>query len=222
VQFVYHENSSDELLTLDGEFYNYLIKVRRHNINETIWFRNMKDDFLYEYKIESISKRDAKLLLVNSVEKKVEATQESHLAWCVVDTKTIEKTLPFLNELGIKKLSFVYADYSQKNFKLNFEKYNKILINSSQQSGRSSLMELKLFKSVDEFLKIYPKSYMFNFSQNTVDEQTDIQTIIIGCEGGFSKREIALFESSKIVGIKTNLILRSETAVTLVGSKLLV
>ncbi|MFA7083226.1 MAG: 16S rRNA (uracil(1498)-N(3))-methyltransferase [Arcobacteraceae bacterium] len=222
MQFVYHENSSDELLTLDGEFYNYLIKVRRHNINETIWFRNMKDDFLYEYKIESISKRDAKLLLVNSVEKKVEATQESHLAWCVVDTKTIEKTLPFLNELGIKKLSFVYADYSQKNFKLNFEKYNKILINSSQQSGRSSLMELKLFKSVDEFLKIYPKSYMFNFSQNTVDEQTDIQTIIIGCEGGFSKREIALFESSKIVGIKTNLILRSETAVTLVGSKLLV
>jgi 16S rRNA (uracil1498-N3)-methyltransferase len=63
---------------------------------------------------------------------------------------------------------------------------------------------------------------MFNFSETSIDTPTEIQTIIIGCEGGFSKREVELFDSKKIVGVNSHLILRSETAITLVASKLLV
>jgi 16S rRNA (uracil1498-N3)-methyltransferase len=222
MQFVYHEQSGNSVLSIEDELYKYLIKVRRHNSQESIFFRNLKENNLYEYKIESISKKSALLNLVHQEVNAVENEQNIHLAWCVVDTKTIEKELPALNELGVKKISFVYGDYSQKNFKLNFEKYTKILINSCQQCGRSSLMEFEVFKSVDEFLNAYPKSFMFNFSQTLLDENLGIQTIIIGCEGGFSKREIELFEASKIVGVKSQLILRSETAVTVVASKLLV
>lgn len=223
MQFVYHEQSGSSLLNIEDELYKYLIKVRRHNVNDSIYFRNLTDQKLYEYKIESISKKNALLNLVNDEIKSVENSQNIHLGWCVVDTKTIEKELPYLNELGVKKISFIYADYSQKNFKLNFEKYTKILINSSQQCGRSSLIEFELFKSMDEFLKAYPNSYMFNFSQKCLDSCiNDVQTIVVGCEGGFSKREIELFEDSKVVGVKSQLILRSETAVTVVCSKLLI
>ncbi|XPV54809.1 MAG: hypothetical protein ACNI3H_07545 [Halarcobacter ebronensis] len=55
------------------------------------------------------------------------------MAWCIVDPKTIEKELPYLNELGVRKITFISCDYSQKNFKLNFEKLEKILVNSSSQ-----------------------------------------------------------------------------------------
>lgn len=223
MQFVYHEQSGSSSLNIEDELYKYLIKVRRHNINESIYFRNLLDTKQYEYKIESIAKKSALLTLVNEEINCIENPQNIHLGWCVVDTKTIEKELPYLNELGVKKISFIYADYSQKNFKLNFEKYTKILINSSQQCGRSSLIELEVFKSMDDFLKAYPNSYMFNFSQKYLDSCTDdIQTIVVGCEGGFSKREIELFEASKVVGVKSQLILRSETAVTVVCSKLLI
>ena len=222
MQFVYHEQSGNSVLHIEDELYKYLIKVRRHTLQESIFFRNLKENNLYEYKIESISKKSALLHLVHQETQRKENDQNIHLAWCVVDTKTIEKELPSLNELGVKKISFVYADYSQKNFKLNFEKYTKILINSCQQCGRSSLMEFEVFKSVDEFLKTYPKSFMFNFSSTHLEANLGIQTIIIGCEGGFSKREVELFDASKIVGVKSNLILRSETAVTVVASKLLV
>jgi 16S rRNA (uracil1498-N3)-methyltransferase len=222
MQFVYHEQSGNSVLSIEDELYKYLIKVRRHNSQESIFFRNLKENNLYEYKIESISKKSALLNLVHQEVNTVENEQNIHLAWCVVDTKTIEKELPALNELGVKKISFVYGDYSQKNFKLNFEKYTKILINSCQQCGRSSLIEFEVFKSVDEFLKTYPKSFMFNFSSTYLEANLGIQTIIIGCEGGFSKREVELFDASKIVGVKSNLILRSETAVTVVASKLLV
>lgn len=222
MQFVYHEQSGNSVLHIEDELYKYLIKVRRHTLQESIFFRNLKENNLYEYKIESISKKSALLHLVHQETQRKENDQNIHLAWCVVDTKTIEKELPSLNELGVKKISFVYADYSQKNFKLNFEKYTKILINSCQQCGRSSLIEFEVFKSVDEFLKTYPKSFMFNFSSTYLEANLGIQTIIIGCEGGFSKREVELFDASKIVGVKSNLILRSETAVTVVASKLLV
>jgi 16S rRNA (uracil1498-N3)-methyltransferase len=222
MQFVYHEQSGNSVLHIEDELYKYLIKVRRHNTQETIFFRNLKENNVYEYKIESISKKSALLNLVNQEVNAVENEQNIHLAWCMVDTKTIEKELPYLNELGVKKISFVYADYSQKNFKLNFDKYTKILINSCQQCGRSSLMEFEVFNSVDEFLNAYPKSFMFNFSQTPIVSDLGVETIIVGCEGGFSKREVELFEASKIVGVNTNLILRSETAVTVVASKLLV
>jgi len=222
MQFVYHEQSGNSVLIIEDELYKYLIKVRRHNSQESIFFRNLKENNLYEYKIESISKKSALLNLVHQEVNAVENEQNIHLAWCVVDTKTIEKELPALNELGVKKISFVYGDYSQKNFKLNFDKYTKILINSCQQCGRSSLMEFEVFKSVDEFLKVYPKSFMLNFSPTPLETNLGIQTIIVGCEGGFSKREVELFDASKIVGVKSNLILRSETAVTVVASKLLV
>ena len=222
MQFVYHENAGQTLLSIEEELYKYLIKVRRHNINDVIGFRNLKESNLYEYQVESISKKNALLTLIKTQECVVEAKQTIHLAWCVVDPKTIEKELPYLNELGVQKLSFVYADYSQKNFKLNFEKYTKILINSCQQCGRSSLMQFEVFNSIDEYLKVYPQTYMFNFSQKSIEDSLPIQSIIIGCEGGFSKREIGLFDDSKIVGVNSNLILRSETAITLVASKLLI
>lgn len=222
MQFVYHEEAGKPVLTIEDELYKYLIKVRRHNTNETVYFRNLTNHFLYEYKIESVSKKNAMLVLVGEEERIIIGKHNSHLAWCVVDPKTIEKQLPYLNELGVTKLSFVYADYSQKNFQLNLDKYTRILINSSQQCGRSSLIQFDVFKSVDEFLKTYPASYMFNFSPTVLDEHLDIQTIIIGCEGGFSKREVELFDSKKVVGVNSDLILRSETAITLVASKLLV
>jgi 16S rRNA (uracil1498-N3)-methyltransferase len=222
MQFVYHENAGQTLFSIEEELYKYLIKVRRHTLNDVIGFRNLKDSNVYEYQIESISKKNALLTLIKTQECVVESKQTIHLAWCVFDTKTIEKELPYLNELGVQKLSFVYADYSQKNFKLNFEKYTKILINSCQQCGRSSLMQFEVFNSVDEYVKEYPQSFMFNFAQRTIEASLPIQSMIIGCEGGFSKREVGLFDVSKIVGVNSNLILRSETAITVVAAKLIV
>lgn len=222
MQFVYSEQAGESTLNIENELFKYLFKVRRHQLQDIIEVRNLKDDTLYSYEVQNITKKEATLLLQKSEEKPVSATKKLHLGWCVVDTKTIEKQLPYLNELGVHSIAFIYADYSQKNFKLNLDKYEKILINSSQQCGRSSLMQFEVFKSLDEYLKNYPNAYMFNFSQQHVDEINSIEDIVVGCEGGFSQREINLFNEKQIVGIDSNLILRSETAVTTLAAKLIV
>jgi len=222
MQFVYDKSSKNEILEIVDENYNYIIKARRHKIDDEIYFRNLEDDFIYLYKIVEINKKSATLTLVNSEKKVIENSRKLHLVWCVVDPKTVEKSISSLNEIGVDKITFVYSDFSQKNFKINIEKLNKILINSSSQCGRSSIIKLEISKTLDSFLTQNPKSYILDFSNNFIDDKKDeIDTLVIGCEGGFSKREKGNFNKDFVVGFNSNLILRSETAIVSATSKIL-
>jgi len=144
-----------------------------------------------------------------------------HVGWCIIDPKSIEKLLPMLNEIGVEKITFIYCDRSQKQFKPDLIRLEKILINSSQQSGRSTLMVLDFKESLEVFLDHYPEASLLHFSDKHIDVQNDIETIVVGCEGGLSAKEIMLFNSDKVVGLDTPMILRSESAVSVAASKLL-
>ncbi len=222
MQFTFHKNSGEQSLVIEAELHKYLFKVRRHSIEDNLYFRNLEDKNIYEYKIENIDRRKTTLELVSSKELIVEPKKELHIGWCIIDTKSIEKVIASLNEIGCTKVTFILCEYSQKQYKINFEKLEKLLINSSQQSGRSSIIELDSCNSFDEFIENYPDSYMFNFSSNNISsKKDDIKTIVLGCEGGFSQGEIDKFPKEKIVGIDSNLILRSETAILTISSKVL-
>jgi len=222
MQFTYDEFCGGNILEIKDEVYNYLIKARRHKIDDEIYFRNLKDENIYLYKIVLIDKKKAVLNLIFS-EKKVLINQKKlHLGWCVIDPKTIEKYIPSLNELGVDKITFIYSDFSQKNFKINIEKLEKILINSSSQCGRSDIIKLDVCKNLDEFLKNNKNIYFLDFSNKLIDEKKDeIKTLVIGCEGGFSKNEREKFNIDYIVGFESNLILRSETAIIAATSKMI-
>lgn len=223
MQFTYDENCGKDVLFVENEVYRYLFKARRHKIGDKIPFRNLKDSKLYLYEVINIDRRKASLNLVSSEEKIVENKRVLHLVWCMVEPKTVEKSITSLNEMGLKKITFIQCEYSQKNFKQNFEKLEKILINSSSQCGRSSIIELDTCDSLELFLKKTPNSYILDFSDTSIDEKKDnIETIILGCEGGFSQTERDIFDKSKIVGFNSSLILRSESAATAIASKILI
>ena len=222
MQFIYDKNAKNELLKIEDENYNYIVKARRHKIDDILDFRNLEDDFLYSYKISQIDKKSLFLNLLKKEEKIIENSKKIHLAWCVVDPKTIYENIASLNELGVDKITFVYSDFSQKNFKINFEKLEKILINSSSQCGRSSIIKLDICKNIDTFIKDNPDTYFLDFSQTSIDSKVlDIKTLMIGTEGGFSKRERELFNKNFIVGFSSNLILKSQTAIISATSKII-
>lgn len=223
MQFTFHKESGSQFLEIDGDVYKYLFKARRHKINEKIYFRNLNDNILYLYNVNIIDRRKAICELISSEEKIIENSKKLHLAWCVLDPKTIEKSISSLNELGVDKITFIYCEFSQKNFKINFEKLEKILINSSSQCGRSSIIKLDTCETLDSFLNIYPNSYLLDFSNEYIDSKKDnIDTIVIGCEGGFSELERKKFNDNRVVGFDSNLILRSETATISAASKILI
>ena len=222
MQFTYDESCGTNILEIKEEVYNYLIKARRHKIDDEIYFRNLKDDNIYLYKIDLIDKKKAILTLVSSEEKIILSQEKLHLGWSVVDPKTIEKYISSLNEMGVEKITFIYSDFSQKNFKINIEKLEKILINSSCQCGRSNIIKLDVCKNIETFIKENDDVYFLDFSNTSIDEKSDvIKTLVIGCEGGFSNREREIFNKDNIVGFNSNLILRSETAIISACSKIL-
>ena len=222
MQFTYHENAGETTLKIDGDLHKYLFKIRRQDKSENLYFRNLDDSYIYEYEVITVSRRDTVLNLISKQEKIIQSKRKLHIAWCIIDPKEIEKVIPNLNELGVYKITFITCKYTQKKYKINFEKLDKLLKNSSSQCGRSNIIELDTCSSLDEFLKKYPDTYMFNFSSNNInDSKEDINTIVIGCEGGFSDEEITKIDQNKIVGCNVNTILKSQTAVISVSSIIL-
>ncbi len=219
--YLYHKEASKPQLTLTGDEHRYIFKVRRHKVDDTLYLRNLEDGLLYRYIISTIDKRNVILELQESQELEIKAKRSLHIGWCIIDPKSIEKMITSLNEMGVEKITFIYCKRSQKSFKIDFKRLQKILINSSQQSGRSEMMKLEMAEDLESFLAENPQSMILNFSQNKIESQSNIGTIVIGCEGGFHEDEVALFDADKIIGLDTPLVLKSESAACVVTSKLL-
>jgi len=213
MQFLYHPDSGLSKIKIEGESYKYIFKVRRHKEGEHIALRNLKDQFIYFYKIERVTRREADLLFLKKEEKVVSPKNSKHIGWCIIDPKVVEKTLPMLNELGVEKISFIYCDRSQKNFKLDFDRLNRILINSSQQCGRSQLMKFEIFDNIKSYFEEYPESAILDFGGKAIECKDRVKSILVGCEGGFSNIERELFKNRPVFTLNTPLILRSESAV---------
>ncbi|MDX1808471.1 MAG: 16S rRNA (uracil(1498)-N(3))-methyltransferase [Sulfurospirillaceae bacterium] len=221
MQFIYHIEAQKTTLSLDAKEYAHVLKVRRSKVGDELFFRNMSDDVLYKYKIIDINKKFASLDLIGEEHLKIEAARYLHVGWCVVDPKIIEKTIPYLNELGVAKISFVYCEFSQKNFKIDLNRIERILINSSQQCGRSKMMEIEIVDSLKDYFMLYPKSKMIDFSENKLQKENDLSSFLIGCEGGFSNVERNLFAHIDKIGLQTPMVLRSETALISICSLVL-
>ena len=217
MQFLYYPETSNNII-LKGDVHKYLFKVRRIKKDEIVKIRNLKDDYLYFYKIEAINKKEAFLKLTDKKLSPNKPNKFFHLAWCIIDPKNIEKTLPTLNEIGVSKISFIYCDFSQKNFKIKLDRIEKILINSNQQCGRSDLMDIEILDSSDEFFEKYPDFIALDFDGEEIKCKEYDKIFLIGPEGGFSEREREKFkEKAKLKGF----ILRSESAACSISAKIL-
>lgn len=216
MKFLYDKSAGNANLELTNEPFLHL-KARRVQVGERISVRNLIDEKDYIYEILSFNRRSANLGLVFA-SKISPKNYDLTLGWAVVDPKIIEKTLPFLNELGVGKIAFVYTKFSQANFRLDIAKFERICALSCEQCGRGKLMEFEIYKSLDEFLKIYDNAAALNFGGENLQNHKD-QTLIIGPEGGFSSDELAKFKRK--FGLNTPNILRSQTAIIVAASKIL-
>ncbi|MDM5272274.1 16S rRNA (uracil(1498)-N(3))-methyltransferase [Sulfurovum sp. zt1-1] len=219
--YLYNTLAGQPSLILEGDDHRYIFKVRRHKVDDILYLRNLEDGLIHRYLITQMDKRNATLILQESKILEVKAKHDLHIGWCMIDPKSVEKVLPSLNEMGVAKITFIYCDRSQKSFKPDFKRWEKILLNSSQQSGRSEMMQFDISENLKAFIAENPQSYLLNFSEHTLSSGMTIDTIVIGCEGGLTEKEVALFAQERVVGFDTPLVLKSESAACAVASKIL-
>lgn len=216
MKFLYDIKAGQEHIKIENESFNHL-KARRAKTGDRIELSNLKDGKIYLYEIIEFSRKCAKLELVfTSFNEQIK--YDFSIAWAVVDPKTIEKTLPFLNELGVGKIIFVYTKFSQRNFKLDLTKFERICALSCEQCGRESMMKFEIYQNLNDFLDAYKNVALINFSTNGLDNYSD-ELLFVGPEGGFSSDEIQKF--TKSYGLGTKNILKSQTAITATTAKIL-
>jgi len=83
------------------------------------------------------------------------------------------------------------------------------------------MMQLEMAESLEAFTAENPQSYLLNFSEDTLTSEISIDTIVVGCEGGMTEDEVALFAPERVIGFDTPLVLKSESAVCAVAAKIL-
>ncbi|MEA1983322.1 MAG: 16S rRNA (uracil(1498)-N(3))-methyltransferase [Campylobacterota bacterium] len=220
--YIFDDKAGSPELILKGESHKYLIKVRRHSIGDELAFRN-RDDIktVHTYKVDALEPRSAILSLVSSKSLEVKSENELHIAWCVIDPKSVEKVLPSLCEIGVSKISFIFCERSQKNFKVDFKRYERIVEASMQQSGRTSLMAFDSYKNIETFIEEFPDTKVFDFCDNILKGDSSFKKVLIGCEGGFSQNEKEFLKSQEVFRLNSAMVLRSESAVMAVASKIL-
>jgi 16S rRNA (uracil1498-N3)-methyltransferase len=220
MQYLYHENANEQKITISGENHKYLFKVRRFEVGKIIDLRNLVDDTLYSYKIEDIGKKEATLDLVEAKKDLNTKSKSVHLLWCIIDPKVIYTTLPMLNQIGVEKITFLYCQRSQKSFKIDLNRAKRILINSSQQCGRVTLMDLEILDGLKSAIESYDEFDVMDFGGDL--EWGEVSRVLIGCEGGFSSDEKKILKKHRKIGLKTSNIVKSETATLIFSTKTLI
>lgn len=174
------------------------------------------DGYDYVSEIVSIGKSEVVLHVTRQGENTWKPITKLTLAVSMIKKDNFEWIVQKATELGVSGIIPLIAERSEKKG-WNKERAEKILIEACEQSGRSDVPALGEFTTLSEFLDGEKrKVVVFHTDGETFEpkEKTGESIVaLIGPEGGWSEKEIALFHNigCSIVKLPTP-ILRAETA----------
>lgn len=229
MQRFYYPNLQNEksiIIKHDNEIFHQLTKVLRSKLWEKIvlfdW--NNYTDLVYE--IENIDKRSISIKLTEKIEKKCYTKIKLHLYQALPNKQEkIEFIIQKWVEVWYSSFIFFKSDRSQ-NLKINdnkIERFKKIIIEATEQSGRNLIPEIKFIEKI-ELNKIRWNIIYFHTNNSNAKKLSDIKinewniNIFVWPEWGFSENETQNFQKNNL--IKVNLwdyILRTETTWIVVG-----
>lgn len=190
--------------------------------DKIILFDNSGYDFVSE--IDTYNKDSVSLKVIEKNKNQILPVREIFLFVSIVKKDTFEWISEKATELGVSQIIPIISERSEKK-NLNFERLNKIIIEASEQSGRGTLPTIGEILDIGSVIQKYShiKSLAWHPSAEKFVSQdvSDISGIYIGPEGGWSPRELELFEKHKILVRSLGpQILRTETAVIATISRL--
>ncbi len=208
---------NDDIFTCPDEITHRITNVLRIGNNEDIIIFNSNRE---QYLCSIIkNKKELTLHLKNKISNKKKNNKNINIAVSVVSMNIMDLIIQKCVELGVKSFFPVYTKRSQyKDVNKKINHWEKIVIHSSEQSGRYDLMTINKPSTLETYIndnssgpRYALHQYGENFNQK--DFIKDDITMFIGPEGGFDDKEINIFTINewKIKKISEN-ILRTETA----------
>lgn len=210
---------STETFSFDKEESKHIIKVLRKKDTDILFVTNGLG-FLFKTEITLASDSKCTVQII-SFEKKEESKFKLHLA--VAPTKMNDRFEWFLEkatEIGIHEITPIICDRSERKV-INAERFDKIILSAMKQSNELFLPKLNNAVTFKEFIKQQNKGLQLIAHCEETDKKTlksvlkpnENVTLLIGPEGDFSEKEIALALENNYIPVSLgNTRLRTETA----------
>jgi 16S rRNA (uracil1498-N3)-methyltransferase len=212
-------NETTESFTFDREESKHIIKVLRKKDGDILFVTN---GLGYLFKTEITLASDSKCTVqMVSFEKSTPSNFKLHLA--VAPTKMNDRYEWFLEkatEIGIQEITPIICDRSERKV-INTDRFEKIILSAMKQSNELYLPKLNPAISFKEFIRQQNEGLQLiahceetdkKTLKSVVQPNTNI-TVLIGPEGDFSEKEIALALEQKYIPVSLgNTRLRTETA----------
>ncbi|WP_268846474.1 16S rRNA (uracil(1498)-N(3))-methyltransferase [Flavobacterium aestivum] len=210
---------STESFSFDKEESKHIIKVLRKKDSDILFVTNgLGLLFKTEITLASDNKCTVQVL---SIEKTELPKYKLHLV--VAPTKMNDRYEWFLEkatEIGIHEITPIICDRSERKV-INAERYDKIILSAMKQCNQLHLPILNPAVSFKEFIKNKNEGMQLIAHCEETDKKTlksvlkpnENYTILIGPEGDFSEKEIALALENNYIPVSLgNTRLRTETA----------
>lgn len=212
-------DESTESFSFDKEESRHIIKVLRKKDSDILHVTNGLG-LLFETEITLASDNKC-IVQVLSIKKSPEPKFHLHLA--VAPTKMNDRFEWFLEkatEIGIQEITPIICDRSERKV-INLERFEKIILSAMKQSNETYLPKLNEAISFKEFVKQQNKGLQLIAHCEETDKKSlkdilkpnESVTMLIGPEGDFSEKEIALALENNYQPVTLgNTRLRTETA----------
>jgi 16S rRNA (uracil1498-N3)-methyltransferase len=224
--FIKQEIGESTKISIDDDaLLNQWRNVLRLNTGSSvILFDN--SGFEYTAQFMELTYLKAELVITEKRKNKFSPKKEVFLFQSLIKSDKFEWILEKGTELGVMHFKPVLSQRSVAK-KINLERAQKILTESSEQSGRAILPTIDELVSLEKSLINLPASgIVFDPSgspfQNSSTLVPKSVSVFVGPEGGFTDQELQMFKSRNIpiVSLGTQ-ILRAETASVAIASVLL-
>lgn len=215
----------ETLITSDALLHQWRKVFRFTPGNTIIIFDN--SGYEYTASIEYINDKEAKLIITDEKKSSIEPKREIVLFASLVKKDTFEWILEKGTELGVSRFIPIISDRSEKKG-LNVSRAEKIIIEASEQSGRSKIPQLDSIVKLEEALNEHSSLASVAFDPHGSHYDAEFRNammplgVYIGPEGGWSPRELEMFSEKNIPILSVGeFTLRAETAALAILSTLL-
>ena len=212
-------NESTENFSFDKEESKHIIKVLRKKDTDILFVTNgLGYVFETEITLASDNKCTVKIISFEQV-----AASKFHLHLAVAPTKMNDRFEWFLEkatEIGIHEITPIICDRSERKV-VNQERFEKIILTAMKQSNVLFLPKLNEATTFKDFIKRPNEGFQLiahceetgKKSLKSVLKPNENVTLLIGPEGDFSNKEIALALENNFIPVSLgNTRLRTETA----------
>ena len=208
--FVGDDIKSGMIIPAQHEIVHYLTRVMRRN--DAIVFGGGHEF----YATLDDSKKN---IIVGAATGRADPSDDTTLYFAPI--KKTDDLINMATQLGVKKIVPVITEHTTAHH-INWERMKKIAVEAAEQSNRNSVPEIVTpIKFVDldlSKLAFADERAAYGATRKTA---TNIKSILVGPEGGFSDTEFATLDAAGAVGISLGTtILRAELAAAIAISRI--